>query len=803
METLIHDVRYGLRMLRKSPAFTAVAIAALALGIASTTAIFSVVDVVLLHPLPYPDSGRIVLISQTVRSTGQDMGDSSPANYLDWAEQNHVFSHIAASRGMQGNLTGGERPERIRYTVASGDFFSLFGVGPQLGRSLLPDDEKPGNDHVTVLSYALWKRLGADPSLVGRNIALNGEPYTAIGVMPASFAPDDYGELWVPSPWDVPAHPLNPQADPRALRDSSYIDVWGRLKPGVTLDQARAEMAAIARRLEKQYPNANDDVGISLVSMQDSLVSDIRPVLWVLLGAVGCVLLIGCANVANLLLARATTRTREISIRTALGASWLRLARQMLTESILLALCGGLLGILLAWWAVPALLTMSPPEISNFKHIGLNPEVLGFSLAISLLSGILFGLAPAFHASQSNLDESLKEGERGSTGGRGRTRSALVVTEVGLSLVLLIGAGLMLKSFVRLMNVDPGFDPNHLLVFSVGLPPSASSAQQDAFYREVVERLQALPGVQSVGAVSRLPLVGGNSSRSFNLPGSTKSYTADLRVSTPGYFRTMGIPLRAGRNLTEQDAQASAQVAVVNEALARNVFPGEDAVGKYIVNFGPLNNKIQIVGIVGNVRHIGLETTPRPEVYLPFGQAHWPSVFVAVRCNTSHPLALTSAVQNVVWSVDKDVPLANLRTMQGVIASSVMRRRFTTLLLAIFSALALLLAAVGLYGVMSYTVSQRTREVGIRMALGARRSDVMKLVVGQGMALVGVGLGLGLLASIALRRVMSGLLFGVSATDPLVFSAFAVLMAIVALLANCLPARRAARVDPMVALRYE
>jgi predicted permease len=446
---------------------------------------------------------------------------------------------------------------------------------------------------------------------------------------------------------------------------------------------------------------------------------------------------------------------------------------------------------------------MSPPEISNFKHIGLNPEVLGFSLAISLLSGILFGLAPAFHASQSNLDESLKEGERGSTGGRGRTRSALVVTEVGLSLVLLIGAGLMLKSFVRLMNVDPGFDPNHLLVFSVGLPPSASSAQQDAFYREVVERLQALPGVQSVGAVSRLPLVGGNSSRSFNLPGSTKSYTADLRVSTPGYFRTMGIPLRAGRNLTEQDAQASAQVAVVNEALARNVFPGEDAVGKYIVNFGPLNNKIQIVGIVGNVRHIGLETTPRPEVYLAFGQAHWPLVFVAVRCNTSHPLALTSAVQNAVWSVDKDVPLANLRTMQGVIASSVMRRRFTTLLLAIFSALALLLAAVGLYGVMSYTVSQRTREVGIRMALGARRSDVMKLVVGQGMALVGVGLGLGLLASIALRRVMSGLLFGVSATDPLVFSAFAVLMAIVALLANCLPARRAARVDPMVALRYE
>jgi putative ABC transport system permease protein len=804
METMLQDVRYGFRMLRKNPGFTVVAVIALALGIASTTAIFSVVDEVLLHPLPYPDSGRIVALGTTQRSTGAHWSSASPANYLDWAAQNHVFSYMAASRGFQGNLTGGERPERVPFAIVSGNFFPLFGVNPLLGRSLLPEDEKPGNDHVVVLSYGLWRsRFGADRGLLGHSITLNGEPYTVVGVMPANFAPDDYGQLWMPSPWDVPPYPLAPEKDPRPLRDSNYFEAWARLKPGVTLTQAKAEMDAIARQLEKQYPDANTDIGISLVAMQDNFVSDIRPTLLLLVVAVVLVLLIGCANVANLLLARATDRAKEVSIRSAVGASRLRLVRQLLTESILLALIGGALGVLLADWAVPALLALSPPDISDFKHIGLNPEVLGFSLAVSVLSGILFGLVPALYASDENLSGSLKEGERGSTSSRGRTRSTLVVIEVALSLVLLIGAGLIVKSFVRLMKVDPGFDPDRLLVFSIGLPPSATPAQQDAFYQQVQDQVEALPGVQSAAAVSRLPLTGGNSDRSFKVPGSDQEYDADIRVGTPSYFRTMGIPWLKGRNFNRQDADGSLAVAVVNETLARTVFPGQDPIGKYLLDFGPGKTKLQIIGVIGNVRHQALETDPNPEVYLPFGQGHWPSVFMVVRCKTTDPLALTSAVQNSVWSVNRDVPLSNLRTMQDVIARSVARRRFTMLLLAIFAGLAMLLAAVGLYGVMSYTVSQRIHEIGIRMALGAQKTDVLKLVVTQGMSLVALGVVLGTVASLAATRLMSDLLFGVSATDPAVFGGIAALLASVALAANYVPARRASAVDPMVALRYE
>lgn len=804
METLLQDIRYGVRMLRKSPGFTMIAVVALALGIASTTAIFSVVDVVLLHPLPYPDADRILSVTESQRSTGEGGGAPAPANFLDWENQNHVFTCMAVSRGWPMNLTGGDRPERVRGVMTSSDFFSLFGVQPMIGRALAPDDNKSGSDHVVVLSYGLWKRrFGSDRGMVGRNITLNGEPYSVVGVMPPTFNPDQYGEFWLPSRWSVPAHPLTPDQDPRAMRDTHYLDAWARLKPGVTLKQARDEMDAISRQLEKLYPKSNNDVGISLVSMQDNMVSDVRPVLLLLLGAVGFVLLIGCANVANLQLARAATRAREVSIRSALGANRWRLVRQLLTESILLALAGGGLGILMAAWAVPALLMMSPPDIRDFTHAGINGDVLIFSVGVSLLSGILFGLAPALHASGISLNESLKEGERGSTSGHGKTRSALVVAEVSLSLILLVGSGLLVKSFVRLMEVDPGFDPNHLLVFNVGLPPSTTAPQQDDFYRQVVDRLQALPGVQSAGAVSRLPLAGGNSNRSFNLPGSSKDYNADIRVSTPTYFQTMAIPLLRGRYLNDQDAQSTAPVALVNQALAQSVFGGQDAVGRYIENFGPMNDKLQIVGVVGNVRHVGLEIAPRPEVYLPLGQAHWPSVFMVVRSKTSDPLALTTAAQNAVSAVRNDVPLANLRTMQDVVAESVLRRRFAMLLLSIFAGLAMLLAAIGLYGVMSYSVSQRTREIGVRMALGAQKQDVLRLIVGHGMTLVSVGIGMGIVAALGLTRLMSGLLFGVSARDPLVFAALAVLLMMVALLASYVPARRAAKVDPMVALRYE
>jgi putative ABC transport system permease protein len=802
MTGLFQDLRYATRQLRKSAGFTMVAVVTLALAIGANTAVFSVVDQVLLHPLPYPDSDRIVEVSQTFK--GLPTYDASPANYLDWLAQNQVFAEMAASRGWQGSLSVGDRPDRVKGAMTTPSFFPLFGVDPILGRGLEASDAQPGNDHVVVLGYGLWQRyFAADRAIVGRDIRLNGEPYTVVGVMPQNFSPDDYGELWLPSPWGVPTHPLVPDKDPRQFRGRNYLDVWARLKPGVSIQHARAELDTIGRRLEKQYPDSNGEVGVTSVPLHEYIVGDIRPVLLVLLAAVVIVLLIGCANVANLLLARATARAKEISIRTALGATRRRLLRQLLTESVLLALVGGALGLLLAVLAVPSLLALSPPDIRQFKQIGINREVLAFSFLASVVCGVVFGLLPALQTSRSNPNEFLKEGERGSTANRGRTRSALVIAEVGLSLVLLVGAGLLVKSFARLMDVNAGFDPDHLLTFNLGLPPSTDSVHQLAFYQQVMQRLQALPGVQAVGAVSRLPLAGGNSSRSFNVPGVEKSYDADIRISTADYFRAMRIPLLKGRSFRDSDLGGSPNVAVVNDALARNVFPGQDPIGKQITNFGPDNLTLQVIGVVGNVRHVGLDADPHSEIYQLLGQAQWPSMFVAVRSASSDATSVTSEAQNAVWSVNKDVPLANVRTMQDVIANSVQRRKFSMLLLTIFAAVAMLLAAIGLYGVMSYSVAQRTHEIGIRMALGARRPDVLTLVVKQGMALALMGIAAGAVLSLAMTRLISGMLFGISATDPLTFVAVGAILGTVAFLANYLPARRASKVDPMVALRYE
>ena len=802
MSGLFQDLRYALRQMRKSPGFTLVAVITLALGIGATTAVFSVVDQVLLHPLPYPDSDRIVKMAETFKGIAGD--DASPANYLDWAAQNSVFAEMAASRGWPANLSEGDRPERVKGTMVTPSFFALFGINPILGRGLEESDARAGNDHVVVLGYGMWQRyFGGDRGIVGRSVRLNGEPYSVVGVMPQNFSPDDYGELWVTSQWGVPSHPLAMDKDPRQFRDRSYLDVWARLNPGVTVQQARAELDTIGRRLEKQYPNEDDNVGVSFLPLHEYVVGDIRPVLLVLLAAVVVVLLIGCANVANLLLARAAVRGREISIRTTMGASRQRLLRQLLTESVVLALLGGGLGLLLAVVAVLSLLALSPPDIRQFKEIGINREVLAFSFLASIICGIVFGLMPAWQASRSNPSEFLKEGERGSTANRGRTRSVLVVAEVGMSLVLLVGAGLLVKSFARLMDVNPGFDADHLLTFNVGLPASTDAARQFAFYRDVMQRLQALPGVRSVGAVSRLPLAGGNSGRSFKVPGIDKDYSADIRVSTPDYFRTMGMSLMKGRNFSESDLGSAVNVAIVNEALAREVFPGQDPIGRQLTDFGPDSLTLQIIGVVGNVRHVGLDTAPHSEIYQLLGQAQWPSVYVAMRSATSDATSLTSLAQSAVWSVNKDVPLANVRTMQELIANSVQRRRFSMLLLAIFAGVAMVLAAIGLYGVMSYSVAQRTKEIGIRMALGARRPDVVALVVKQGMALVLAGIVAGTVLSLAMTRLMAGMLFGISATDPLTFVGVAMLLGVVAFFANYLPARRGASVDPMVALRYE
>ncbi|HEY1677766.1 MAG TPA: ABC transporter permease [Candidatus Sulfotelmatobacter sp.] len=805
MNTLVQDVVYGLRILRRNPAFTAVAAIALALGVASTTSIFSVVDRVLLHPFPYPEPERIVYIAPTDRETGGTTGATSPADYLDLVAQNRVFSQIAAGRGWQGNLSSGDTPERIRVTMVTANFFPLFGVSPLKGRPLLEDDDQAGHNHVAVLSFGLWKRrFSSDPSILNRDITLDGQPYTVVGIMPPDFAPDGYGELWVPSAWGVPSHPLVPNDDPRQMRDRNYLDVWGRLKPGVTFAQARADMNGVAARLSSQYPDSNSNRGVGLTLLEDYTVGDVRPMLLVLLGAVGFVLLIGCANVANLLLARATTRSREISVRSAMGAGRFRLIRQLLTESLLLAVIGGTLGVLLAAWAIPALLALSPAEIRSFGHVGINQEVLGFSFGLSVLSGLFFGIVPSLQTSRANLNEGLKKSERGSTGRTGSTRSALIVAEIGLSVVLLSGAGLMVKSFARLLRVDPGFDASHLLVFDVGLPSTSTPQQQDAFYRTIIERLQAVPGVQSAGAVSRLPLSGGNSSRSFSIPGSDrKDLEADIRISTPEYFRAMRIPLLAGRGFSDHDVEGSERVAIVNAEFVKEFLPGQDVIGRYFTDFGPGNDKLEIIGVVGNVRHTALETAPRPEAYLPFGQAHWPSVYVALRTASSDPTSITSVAQNAVWSVNRGVPLARVRSMEDLVSASVLQRKFTMLLLAIFAGLALLLAAIGIYGVMSYAVSQRTHEIGIRMALGAQRSDVLRLMVGPGMRLAGAGVLLGIVASLGLDRLIVGMLFGVSATDPVTFALVAIGICGTALLANYLPARRAAKVDPMVALRYE
>jgi putative ABC transport system permease protein len=802
MTRLFQDLRYATRRLRKSAGFTVVAVTTLALGIGANTAVFSVVDRVLLHPLPYPDSDRIVKVSQTYEGISTD--NASPANYLDWVSQNQIFDQMAASRGWQGSLSTGERPELVKGLMTTPSFFPLFGVAPILGRGLQARDARPGSDHVVVLGYGVWQRyFAADRAIVGRDIRLNGEQYNIVGVMPPDFSADEYGELWVPSPWGVPTHPLVPDKDPRQFRDRNYLDVWARLKPGVTMQQARVELDTIGRRLATQYPDSNDNVGVTFLPLHEYIVGEIRPVLVVLLAAVVIVLLIACANVANLLLARASARTKEISIRTALGASRSRLLRQLLTESCLLALVGGGLGFLLAVLAVPSLLALSPPDIRQFKQIGVNPGVLGFSFLTSVACGVLFGLLPALQSSRSRPNESLKEGERGSTVNRGRTRSALVIVEVGLSLVLLVGAGLLVKSFARLMEVNVGFDPDHLLTFNLGLPSSTDSVRQLAFYQQVVQRLQALPGVQAVGAVSRLPLSGGNSSRSFNVSGIEKYYDADIRVSTPDYFRTMRIPLLKGRIFSESEMGSSMNIAVVNDALARTVFPGQDPIGKQLSHFGPNDLTLEIVGVVGNARHVGLDAAPHSEIYQLLGQAQWPSMFVAIRCSTSDPRSLTSAAQNAVWSVNKDVPLASIRTMQDLIANSVQRRKFSMFLLSIFAGVAMLLAAIGLYGVMSYSVAQRTHEIGIRMALGARRPDVLALVVKQGMALALTGVAAGAVLALAMTRLIAGLLFGITATDPLTFASVAALVGIVAFLANYLPARRASKVDPIVALRYE
>ena len=809
MQTLLQDIRYAIRVLATNRAFSAASILLLALGIGANSVIFSVVNAVLLSSLPYPDADRILVVFET-NMQRQTQEAISAANFLDWRDQNQVFESIAAYREESVSLTGSDRPERVYSLVTTSDLFSVLRVKPILGRVFGRDEEKLGASRVAVISRSLWeRRFGSDPNILGQKLAANGEPLAIIGVMPGGFTFPGEADLWIPPRHVVPEHVLRPSVDMTANRDSQYLNVIARLKPGVTLEQANADMDTVAIRLEELYPDVDEGHRVSLTTIRENAVGKIRPALLVLFGAVGFVLLIACANVANLLLARGASRQREMAIRTALGASRSRLVRQLLTESVVLALSGGALGILLALWGFNALVAFIPADISPAKGVQIDGTVFGFTIVISLLTGLAFGVVPAWQTTRSEVNEALKDGGRGSSLGRGRNkaRSFLIVSEIALSLVLLIGAGLMIKSFIRLAHVKPGFETANIATTRLSLPTAqyGTPSSRAMFFQQVITRIQTIPGVQSAAAISRLPLTPGNSSRSLNLEGRTapnEGFNADYRVISPDYFRSMGIPLLSGRDVDESDHNRSASVAIVNDTLARRSWPNETALGKRVRIEGDQNRWMEIVGIVGDAKHFGLDSQVKPEIYIPYYSDPWPFMTVVVR-SKSDLAALSAAIRSEVWAVDKDIPIPDIRTMDQLLSTSVSRPRFNMLLLGIFAAIALVLSAVGVYGVMSYSVVQRTHEIGIRMALGAAKSDVLRLVVGQGMRLLLIGIGLGLAAALVLTRVLTTMLFGVEPSDPTTFVLISVLLAGVALAACALPARRATRVDPIVALRYE
>jgi putative ABC transport system permease protein len=818
MDTLLQDLRYGARLLTKQPGFTAIAVVALALGIGANTAIFSVINSVLLRPLPFTDSDRLVMLWATNPSLqlGVDNLPVSAANFVEWRDQNQVFESISALDSAGFNLTGAGEPEKIVCARVSASFFRLMDVWPKMGRAFTPEEDGAGSDRVVIISQSLWRRrFGQDPDLIGKPLTLNGNSYTVIGIMPDGFrypgAADLPGYMEPPPQTDMWV-PIALTPEQIGKRGDFNLAVMARLKPGVTLAEAQTEMSNIARRVEAQEPKAKG-FGVNVVSLNDQLVGRIRPALFVMLVAVAFVLLIACANVANLLLARAAARRRELAVRMALGASRGRIVRQLLTESILLSMAGGALGIVLNFWGIGILLALSPENIPRLAEVNTDAYVLCFTLLISVATGTLFGLAPALQASRLNLNESLKEGARGLAGGvnRNRVRASLVVSEVALSLVLLAGAGLLIRSFIELLRVDPGFKPENVLTLKLSLPTNKypEPQRQSAFFRQVIERIEALPGVDSVGAVSALPLSGAEEASTFMVEGSAPAEPdnlpmADRRRASANYFAAMGISLSKGRAFTDQDNQAAVPVAIISESFARRFFADIDPIGKRIKNGGATSTRpwLSIVGVVKDVRHLALEAEPRPQVYLPYLQNTWTTMSIVMR-SAIDAESLANAARSAVWEVDKEQPVTEVKSMEQYFSASIAQRRFNMILLAVFAGVALVLAAVGLYGVMSYSAVQRTQEIGIRMALGANQTDVMKLVVKQGMLLALAGVATGLGAALALTRLMASLLYGVSATDPATFVLISLILTAVALLACLVPARRATKVDPCVALRHE
>jgi putative ABC transport system permease protein len=808
MYTFLQDLRFGVRMLLKKPGFTLIAVITLALGIGANTAIFSVVYSVLLRPLPYDEPEKLMSVYSMYPQRNYFKSVVSAPDFVDWRAQNKVFDAMSAYAWGSYTLTEIDLPERFNGLSVSANFFQVLGVNLLLGRAFLPEEEEAGRNRVAVLSYGLWeRRFGADPNLLGKTVSLNGESYLVVGVTPKGFR---FAPVEIYTPLTFTAEEMSDLA-----RGSHFLRVIARLKANTSVAQAKTEIENISRRIEQQYPVTNTGKYGNVIPYQQDIVGDIRPSLLVLLCAVSFVLLIACANVANLLLARASSRQREIAVRTALGAARWRIARQLLTESTLLSLVGGGLGLLLAYWGVDVLVRAVPRDIADFtpgwQQIGINPQVLSFTLLISFVTGIVFGLVPALQVSKPDLTDALKESGKSSAGlKRQRVRNVLVIAEMALALVLLIGAGLLIKSFQQLQQATLGFNPSQVFVANVSLGSTKyrETPQQINFFQQVLRRIENLPGVTSAATVNYPPF-GSNSDRVFTIAGHPEPTPdtipdANYRVISPQYFRTMEIPLIRGRAFTEQDGANAPRVVIINEALARRYFPNEDPIGKQIklgryVEDNPLHT---IVGIVGNIKHGGLDSEFEPEFYFPYAQMPVRYSAIVARIH-GDPLSLTTVVRSAVLEVDKEQPITNPRTMEIAISDSVTQQRLNMILLSIFGVLALVLAAVGIYGVMAYTVSQRVHEIGIRMALGAQRRDVLRLVIEQGIKLALSGVAIGLAASFALMRLMQKLLFEVSATDPLTFTVIALLLTIVALLACWIPARRATKVDPMIALRCE
>jgi putative ABC transport system permease protein len=795
----LQDVRYAFRMLRKNPGFTALVVLTLALGIGANSTIFSVVDAVLLRPLPYPQSDRLMNVLESNPKNGWPRFSASPANFLDWRNQSRSFEKLFAIGQDESNVTVGDFPEHWVGVAATPGFFEALRVRPQLGRVFADDDFVAGKSDVLVLSDALWRgKFGADPNVIGRNIAMDGKPYTIIGVMPRGFQFDSPNKMyWLPFPFSTSL---------AAARGAHFLDVVGRLRDGVTPAQAQAEMIGIAANLEKQYPDTNKDWSAIVEPLQSTGVRSVYAALLVLLGAVGFVLLIACANAANMLLARATVRRREIAIRVALGAGKVRIVRQLLTESVLLALCGGATGLAITFWSTRALAALPPALLPRAASIHVDTRVLLFTFVLALMTGVVFGMAPALAILRGDLANTLKEAGR-SGSGRSRLRKVLVVAEVALAFVLLAGSGLMVRSFERLTAVEPGFNTGGKLAFDMQLPSARykTPEQRILFFRQAKERLQALPGVTSVTMTSLVPLSGELSLWTFGINGqqnSTSLPSALYYEVDPDYFHDMGIPLIEGRNFTESDNASSPHVCIINDFFARTMFPGRDPIGQHIQIGNNYSIAREVVGVVGSVKQAGLDDKETYQIYEAYAQLPRSGTTLIVQ-TASEPMAMLPAVRHAIQQVDPQEPVAKPRTLEQAASEAVALPRFRTLLLGLFGALAVVLALVGLYGVMSYTVTQQTQEIGIRMALGAQQQNIYGLIVLRGMALVGIGVGIGVVASLAMTRLLATFLFGVTPHDPATLASVILLFAVVATIACWIPARRASQVDPLVALRHE